>query len=310
MSGFLPSGGLPPPASITDSSISPSATLIDATVALPTSIVFKPSITSSSQGVYKTWAEVMIAVAEVQSPLTIFIDFSGAGGIRNITLPTGIYDIKRGTITAINIGDFFPPLQTLTIPEGCTLKNVSKFSGPFMALFDGITTRGLIFDAPIDLSDSTTLTLDLAFMGCNNNSGMSPIYIDNSKILGLIITGLGGILAVNPGTKLIRAETYATLNVFIENCAPNISISDWQILIEDDGSAAVGIWDSGRSRITGVINFPDALSIPTWNITNGISCTSANRPSVQVGASVFDTTLQKPIWYTGFSWVKADGTLA
>jgi hypothetical protein len=41
------------------------------------------------------------------------------------------------------------------------------------------------------------------------------------------------------------------------------------------------------------------------------SGTTANRPTkmLWVGRTYFDTTLTRPIWYTGTNWIKADGTV-
>ena len=41
------------------------------------------------------------------------------------------------------------------------------------------------------------------------------------------------------------------------------------------------------------------------------SGTTAQRPTTYlwVGRTYFDTTLTRPIWYTGANWIKADGTV-
>ena len=41
-----------------------------------------------------------------------------------------------------------------------------------------------------------------------------------------------------------------------------------------------------------------------------LSGTTANRPTtgLSVGAVYFDTTLSRPVWYTGTGWVDASGT--
>ena len=41
------------------------------------------------------------------------------------------------------------------------------------------------------------------------------------------------------------------------------------------------------------------------------SGTTANRPTkdLYVGRMYFDTTLTRPIWWTGTNWIKADGTV-
>lgn len=41
------------------------------------------------------------------------------------------------------------------------------------------------------------------------------------------------------------------------------------------------------------------------------SGTTANRPTkaLYVGRPYFDTTLNRPIWYTGTNWIRADGVV-
>ena len=43
-----------------------------------------------------------------------------------------------------------------------------------------------------------------------------------------------------------------------------------------------------------------------------LSGTTANRPTrfLWTGRPYFDTTIGKPIWYSGAGWIKADGTAA
>lgn len=42
-----------------------------------------------------------------------------------------------------------------------------------------------------------------------------------------------------------------------------------------------------------------------------LSGTTSNRPVklLWVGRPYFDTTLNRPIWYTGSNWIRADGTV-
>lgn len=50
-----------------------------------------------------------------------------------------------------------------------------------------------------------------------------------------------------------------------------------------------------------------------WVYTTNYGCTTDDRPSMTTNnfdkySQVFDTTLGKPIWWTGSKWVLADGT--
>jgi hypothetical protein len=50
-----------------------------------------------------------------------------------------------------------------------------------------------------------------------------------------------------------------------------------------------------------------------WQILVAVSMsgTTANRPTALLwtGRPYFDTTLNRPIWYTGTNWIRADGTV-
>lgn len=50
-----------------------------------------------------------------------------------------------------------------------------------------------------------------------------------------------------------------------------------------------------------------------WQILVAVSQsgTTANRPTslLWTGRTYFDTTLNRPIWWTGTQWIKADGTV-
>ena len=50
-----------------------------------------------------------------------------------------------------------------------------------------------------------------------------------------------------------------------------------------------------------------------FNVCNALtqSGTTARRPTtlLWVGRTYFDVTLNRPIWYTGTNWIRADGTV-
>ena len=50
-----------------------------------------------------------------------------------------------------------------------------------------------------------------------------------------------------------------------------------------------------------------------YNVTNAMtmSGTTAQRPTalLWVGRYYFDVTINRPIWYTGSNWIRADGTV-
>ena len=53
--------------------------------------------------------------------------------------------------------------------------------------------------------------------------------------------------------------------------------------------------------------------VAVFNICNALttSGTTAQRPTklLWIGRMYFDTTLTRPIWYTGTNWIRADGVV-
>ena len=92
-------------------------------------------------------------------------------------------------------------------------------------------------------------------------------------------------------------------SVLIPTKAPNLPIGpvDYSQQYQDQFSNTL------RLYFNQVDNFSQAIAIP-------LSGTTANRPvsTVQIplaiGQFYYDTTLDRPIWYNGTVWKKADGT--
>ena len=69
------------------------------------------------------------------------------------------------------------------------------------------------------------------------------------------------------------------------------------------------------------VTLKDGIIEPAWkafftDVYNGVfatqqSGTTAQRPTklLFVGRPYFDTTINRPIWYTGTNWIKSDGVV-
>jgi hypothetical protein len=62
-----------------------------------------------------------------------------------------------------------------------------------------------------------------------------------------------------------------------------------------------------RLYFTSVDNFTQAVAIPLSGITADRPIDSVQIP-LPIGQFYYDTTLDRPIWYNGTVWKKADGT--
>jgi len=82
--------------------------------------------------------------------------------------------------------------------------------------------------------------------------------------------------------------------------APNILIAP----VEYDQRYIDQLTNALRLYFTQIDNFTGFIAQP-------ISGTGAERPAVQlhIGQMFFDTTINRPIWWNGTNWIKADGTV-
>jgi hypothetical protein len=91
--------------------------------------------------------------------------------------------------------------------------------------------------------------------------------------------------------------------LLIPSKAPNLPIGP----VEYDQRYQDNLLNSFRLYFNQIDNFTQAVVVP-------LSGTTAQRPidSVQtpisIGQFYYDTTLDRPIWYNGTVWKKADGT--
>lgn len=70
-----------------------------------------------------------------------------------------------------------------------------------------------------------------------------------------------------------------------------------------------GIIDENGNASNGLATFLNSVFVILAAVVS--SGTTANRPTkvLWTGRTYFDTTLNRPIWYTGTNWIRADGTV-
>ena len=96
------------------------------------------------------------------------------------------------------------------------------------------------------------------------------------------------------------AITPIKVGSLIPSKAPNLLIApvDYSQQYQDQMNNALRLYFNQIDNLTQAISIPDAgttLQRPTLNL--------------QVGQQFFDTTLTKPIWWTGVHWINASGTV-
>ena len=86
--------------------------------------------------------------------------------------------------------------------------------------------------------------------------------------------------------------------------APNIPIGP----VDYDQRYIDQLTNALRLYFTQIDNFTQAISIPLSGTTTNRPIESINVP-LPIGLNYFDTTINRPIWWTGTQWIKADGTV-
>jgi hypothetical protein len=134
----------------------------------------------------------------------------------------------------------------------------------------------------------------------------------------------GHVWKANVGTMdaciYVGAESGASWNDILRN----VKTSYFNYKINNDGKQTWNGANSTGTTITlggeadGSIHIRDGSGVDLWNISNAGAVTTplmvgvtASRPTLvagQAGAMYYDTTLQKPIWWTGTAWKDATGT--
>jgi hypothetical protein len=101
------------------------------------------------------------------------------------------------------------------------------------------------------------------------------------------------------------ANTTAKSGVLLSSKAPNLPIApvDYTQAYQDQ------VLNALRLYFNQIDNFTQSIAIPLSGPTTNRPISTVQLP-LSVGQQFFDTTLTKPIWWTGSKWVKADGTTA
>jgi len=262
-------------------------------------------------------------------------DFTGSGGSSseqiqdvvadllvagdNITLT---YDDTGNTLTIDAAGGSLPSdlinldsiiLGGNTIPEAPTTAIEKSGMGVFM---DGI-----------DAGDSNLYTTANVFIG--NYAGSPAVQVQSIDTFqqGLF---LPGEISVNDHTTVGIDGNYGSFLMsanpsgsFISlgggtagNSSINITVGFEQpasIVLQGDGGPSTTISANAGSTFGNHVDFQDTVTCSSTLQASGLITNAditANRPaSPTIGQFYFDTTLGKPIFYSGSDWVLADGTV-
>jgi hypothetical protein len=306
MSGFLPNVNVLPlsPASVTDASVSPSSVLIDSTVAMATNIIFQPSVAASGQGIYKTWAEVMAVIAEVQYPLTIGVSFEGYA-TTTIAIPAGSYDMKQATIVGIRYEGYINSMG-LKLDPGAQFIDLAEIR--HIMIWTQETTVGfpsLEWTAPVApatairffrITDSAMIT----------NTGTQPVIIANSSHGRINIVSDRAFLYSRYGgntSKLVHCLSGSSVGISLHGTS---FLIDNSVLVDSvDSNATLYLSTDGLcSASVDAIVAAGFLGTISWSLYEGVYSTYSNMPNDKyVGGTLFNTSIGRNLIWNGTAWI-------
>jgi hypothetical protein len=266
---------------------------------VPQSIIFKPGSTSIGNTV-ATWTEVVTHINATNGLLDVYVDASLATPTVSASVDckgrTRFIGIERYVIGGSNF-------TLLDVPDGFIITNPASFYGLTLSC-----TGNAVIIALTITSAQTTFECTSIYMSVANNTPIITIVVNDATIrfvrsvvfantpgaAAVIDTGTGVSLYVT--VQLIEGQPFGSL--------PTLAfVGDSQLYVQTDGSAFL----PAQALYTGIQGESHLLKTQ--------SDTTANRPVVGFsggptdGQMYFDTTLGKPIWYFGGSWVDATGTI-
>jgi len=267
--------------------------------AAPQSIIFKPGSTSIGN-IVATWTEVVTHINAANGLLDVYVDASLATPTVSASVDckgrTRFIGIERYVVGGSNS-------TQLDVPDGFIITNPASFYGLTLSC-----TGNAVIIALTITSAQTTFECTSIYMSMSNNTPIITIVVNDATIrfvrsvvfanapgaAAVIDTGTGVSLYVT--VQLIEGQPFSSL--------PTLAfIGDSQLYVQTDGSAFL----PAQALYTGIQG--ESHLLKTQNDT------TANRPVVGFsggptdGQMYFDTTLGKPIWYFGGSWVDATGAV-
>jgi hypothetical protein len=240
----------------------------------------------------------MAFVAASSAPLNIYVD-------GNAVIPAGVYALKgSGFISDPIIGAL-----TITMADGAQLQNLGFVEGQMVLEANSTALTPLVFNAA---SGGAPNSLILRFNGILRNNGSIPmIEVPGGTffVLGMV---LNATLLVGGTAPIVNANGGAGTAVIVGVLGTSSINNNW--LTGPVGCAL--LYQNLGGAPSPLPTNAGFLGTTIQNLLLGASCTGpATRPvnpfgALPIGASVFDQSLGKAIWWDGTQWVDATGAPA
>lgn len=252
--------------------------------------------TGATPGALTSWADVYAAVQSSPGPSTIYV-------LGNGTVPAGIYQMRYSDLVAKGIAGEI----TVTLQDGALLRNVSQVKQSLRLL--SISTAPVLENDPV--SPVSIAFLALREGAVLENQGTAPMMVLASP------TGVTGVLLQlgsrleTAATAVIEAPAGQLLLLVLMSVAVGASVTAGYALGDPTATLVISHDGTPDSPMPAPVGFGTIVNSPR----NGVGLPTADRPipflgPLQVGLTIFDTTLGIPIWWNGLIWVDATGAPA
>jgi len=265
-------------------------------------VLLRPDAPVSGNGVVRTWAEVMDVVNAASGPVTVLVDCRSSGPY---TIPAGVYEMRNGWLRAVTLGN--ADENVLIAPEGVRLRNLAGLVSAVALRMAPTSVAPLEFDS---LSPAQPPVFGLLF-GAKLKSEGSRALVDAAALMGApaLIFGLSfGGSVDDTSTQPIIALAPSAMAI-VAGLEPGGSPAN---IVSGDGSTILQIIGSTALIVPPTVGFTGTVQWgpgpQSWGGPSALRPGFA--PGIMVGWPMFDTTIGKPIWWSGTAWVLADGTLA
>lgn len=260
-------------------------------------IIWRPGVGSAGDHV-QSWGEVKALIATNSGLIDVYVDTQFGTATVNDTVECFGKTKFKGMVPV-------PLTVDITAPT-ITFDSLQHITNPFSFEDLGLTAVG---DSEIVFAQFYGFFLINCFVFVSSASWTAaPIKLSMYHgEVHWVNTSFGSLFP--PSTiPVIDAEGSSEMLLQVET-SPALNTSYWPYMVGAASGVLVRLRNDDSVRLpvqvlnSGGINSVEPLNYPWSGLTAG-------RPSnPRVGEQFFDTTLNRPIWFNGFNWTRADGTI-
>jgi hypothetical protein len=267
-------------------------------------VIWQPGVPSAGDHV-ATWGEVATYITNTAGLIDVYVDTQFSFGSATVTVATPTVNCQgktkfKGVVPV-------PLTVDLALPNMFFETN-AQILNPFS--FEDLQLQNTSGDFNMVVGTNFGFSLTNCSVSVASASWtVAPLRLSMYHgEIHWVNSGFGSFFP--PSTvPVIDADGSSEIFLYVERSATTLSTDYWAYMV----GAAFGTWvhllndDSVRLPVQ-VLNVGGVNSIqPLTHPYSGLTAARPDNP--RVGEEYFDTTLNRPVWFDGINWIKADGTV-